>query len=246
MSMMGTTRERRPALGATLRRFSGWVAYGTGSAMMFAMTIAAAPAQAGDADIAAGRVIAVQGAAAGQPACAACHMADGAGQPEGGIPALAGLNAGYIRDQLTFFAEGQRTHPIMQPFAKMLTAEQRGQVAAYFASLPVPAPAESTPPPQSLLETGRRLFQDGDFRTGLLACASCHGPDGQGVGDFSPRLAGQSATYVTEQLNTWKAGNQRDPNGAFMRAESGHLSDADIAAVAAFIEVLTKGKDNKP
>jgi cytochrome c553 len=69
---------------------------------------------------------------------------------------------------------------------------------------------------------------------------------GQGVGNFSPSLADQSAAYVVEQLDAWKAGDSRDPSGAFMQAESSHLPDPDIAAVAAFLESLEDAKEVQP
>ena len=234
----GSTRTPR----GTLRRFFSGAAKVAAAVAAFAIALAAAQEPATGGDIAAGRVIAIAGVAQGRAACAACHMPDGAGQPEVGIPRLAGLTATYILDQLTFFAEGSRANPAMQPFAKMLTSEQRRQVAAYFGSLPVPAESDLASHRASVLKTGKRLFQDGDFQTGLLGCANCHGPGGQGVGNFVPRLAGQSTAYVAEQLNGWKTGGLRDPDGAFMRAEASHLSDGDIAAVAAFVESLPDTK----
>ena len=88
------------------------------------------------------------------------------------------------------------------------------------------------------VDHGRTLFLDGDYRTGLLSCSQCHGRTGLGVGDFSPRLAGQSADYVAEKLQQWQSGDPRDPKGIFMRAEASHLTQSDIAALAAFVSSL--------
>jgi len=235
---LGSTWTRSDTLS---RRFSG--AARLAAVALLGITRAAAQAPAAGVDIAAGRAIAIDGVAPGRAACAACHMPDGAGRPEVGIPRLAGLTAAYILDQLTFFAEGNRSNPAMQPFAKMLTAEQRRQVAGYFGSLPVPAERYLTSPRKSVLKNGKRLFEDGDFRIGLLGCANCHGQGGQGVGNFAPRLSGQSTAYIAEQLHGWKAGGLRDPKDAFMRAEASHLSDGDIASVAAFLESLQEAKE---
>ena len=227
----------------TLCRFFSGVAKVTVTVALLAIARAAAQAPGAGADTAAGRAIAIDGVAPGRAACAACHMPDGAGRPEVGIPRLAGLSSAYILDQLTFFADDARTNAAMQPFAKMLKPEQRRQVAGYFGSLCLPAPSYPRSHREPVLKTGRALFLDGDFQTGLLACASCHGPGGEGVGSFAPRLAGQSAAYIAEQLDAWKAGGRRDPRGAFMRAEASHLSDRDIAAVAAFLESLNDAKE---
>lgn len=193
-----------------------------------------------------GRSVAARGVMPERPGCASCHMLNGAGQPDVGIPRLVGLSAAYILDQLSFFASGQRINPAMAPYAKMLSAAQRRQVAAYFASLPVPAPRDPPSFPDATIAAGGRLFLNGNFQTGLLACANCHGQTGQGVGDFSPRLAGQSAAYVAEQLSAWKAGNLRDPKGAFMHAEAGHLTKTDIAALAAYVGCLKSGEEARP
>jgi cytochrome c553 len=238
-SNFGSTWTRRD----TLCRFFSGAAKAAVTVALLAMTRAAAQEPATGDDIAAGQAIAIHGVAPGRATCAACHMSDGAGQPEVGIPRLAGLDFAYILDQLTFFAEGTRSNPAMQPFAKLLTPEQRRQVAAYFTGVPVHAQSAPTFHRERTLKTGKRLFLDGDFQTGLLACANCHGPGGQGVGSFAPRLAGQSAAYIEEELDAWKAGGQRDPHGAFMRAEASHLSDRDIAAVAAFLESLNDAKE---
>ena len=197
------------------------------------------------AAIAAGRAIALNGVVPGRPACAACHMPDGAGQPDVGIPRLAGLSAIYLQEQLDYFATGKRRHPAMAPYAKMLDAQQRHDVAAYFATL-APPPSGPLPSKPAAIAEGAALFAKGDYRTGLLACANCHGPTGLGVEGFSPRLAGQSAPYVLEQLHHWHRGGQRDPAGAFMRAEASHLTAAQIKALADYIATMGAVETQKP
>ena len=231
--------------GTSLRRRRRWLVTG--------FVVALLPPHAATADdvtIAAGRAIVADGVAPGRPGCAACHMQDGNGQPDVGIPRLAGLTASYMLDQLNYFAAGMRQNAAMGPYARMLTPAQRQQVAAYYASLPVPQtpePPDSRATPESRqtqVSRGRTVFLDGDDRSNLLACAQCHGPTALGVGDFSPRLGGQSGPYIAEQLTHWHAGGLRDPKGAFMRAEAGHMMPADIKAVAAYLASLpvTEGK----
>jgi cytochrome c553 len=58
---------------------------------------------ADDVAIAAGRAIVADGVAPGRPGCAACHVQDGSGQPDVGMPRLAGLTASYLLDQLNYF-----------------------------------------------------------------------------------------------------------------------------------------------
>lgn len=202
-------------------------------------------ATADDATVAAGRAIAADGVAPGRPGCAACHMQDGNGQPDVGIPKLAGLTASYLLDQLNYFAAGTRQNAAMGPYARMLTPAQRQQVAAYFASVPVPQTPEPPDSHATQVSRGRTVFLNGDDRTNLLGCAQCHGSTALGVGDFSPSLGGQSGPYIAEQLMHWHAGGLRDPQGAFMRAEASHMTPADIKAVAAYLASL-QGTEGKP
>ena len=128
----------------------------------------------------------------------------------------------------------------------MLTPLQRQAVADYFASLPVPRQPDLIHTRATALDRGRTLFLDGDYRTGLLSCSQCHGITGLGVSDFSPRLAGQSADYVAQKLEQWQSGDLRDPKGIFMRAEASHLTQSDIAALAAFVSSLGGKEAGKP
>lgn len=201
-----------------------------------------APAVADEPGVNAGYRIAVHGVSPERASCASCHQQNGAGQPDVGIPRLAGLTSSYIAAQLEYFATGARHDPVMSPYAAMLTPVERREVADYFASLPVPEQPDLIQPSAATLHHGRTLFLDGDYHTGLLSCSQCHGSTGLGVGDFSPRLDGQSADYVAQKLQQWQTGDLRDPNGSFMRSEASHLTRSDIAALAAFVSSL-KGKE---
>lgn len=205
----------------------------------------AAPALAQDR-AAAGQAVFSQPSTPDRPACTACHGVDGAGLPDVGIPRLAGLTASYVNDQLGYFASGARQNVAMASYAAALSPAKREQVAAYLASLPLPPPADMPEPPAMTVALGRELFLNGDARTGLLGCVQCHGPTGAGVGDFSPRLAGQSETYIGAQLRAWRGGAGRDPKGDFMRAVASHLSDANLAAVAAYVSSLPLTKETGP
>jgi cytochrome c553 len=197
-----------------------------------------APAISDRNSIAAGYNIAVHGVSPERANCASCHLQNGDGQPSVGIPRLTGLTSSYIAAQLDYFATGARRDPMMSPYAVMLTPAERRSVADYFASLPVPQQPDLDRTDKARLHHGRELFLNGDYTTGLLSCSQCHGRTGLGVGDFSPRLAGQSADYVSQKLQQWRSGDLRDPKGNFMRAEASHLTQSDIAALAAFISSL--------
>ncbi len=66
-------------------------------------------------------------------------------------------------------------------------------------------------------------------------CSNCHGMDGNSVSPAFPRLAGQQAVYLTNQLKNFRAHHRIDPAGSeYMWGLSHHLTDAQIADIAAY------------
>ena len=71
---------------------------------------------------------------------------------------------------------------------------------------------------------------------GLWAgCAACHGNEGQGMGVF-PKLAGQSADYISGRLYQYQNGETVGNMSSTMWAQAGMLSDSDISTLSQFIE----------
>lgn len=87
-----------------------------------------------------GQQIVLHGNGNGALPCAACHGESGQGKPSTGAPALAGKQAADIVSALNVMAAGQGGTGLMQSIAGALTPDERQAVAAYFASLPRPAP----------------------------------------------------------------------------------------------------------
>ena len=71
--------------------------------------------------------------------CAACHGANGVSVADN-IPHLAAQREGYLEAQLKALKVGDRKNPLMNAIAAQLSLEDIANVAAYFASLPGPAP----------------------------------------------------------------------------------------------------------
>ena len=71
---------------------------------------------------------------------------------------------------------------------------------------------------------------------GLWAgCAACHGNEGQGMVVF-PKLAGQSADYISGRLYQYQNGETVGNMSSTMWAQAGMLSDSDISTISQFIE----------
>jgi cytochrome c553 len=98
--------------------------------------------------LARGRSLVAEGDVAhGVPACSGCHGPKLTGM-EPGIPGLVGLHASYISAQLGAFRYGTRTAAepdCMQLVAASLTEGDVTAVAAWLASLPLPADPSPVP-----------------------------------------------------------------------------------------------------
>ena len=64
--------------------------------------------------------------------CANCHGTDG--RSVGTVPGLAGVEKGYMVQQMQDFKSGKRPATIMHQLAKGLSDAQIEQMAAYFAA----------------------------------------------------------------------------------------------------------------
>jgi cytochrome c553 len=107
------------------------------------------------------------------------------------------------------------------------------------ANIPAPAAAAAAPATASALEPPLDPFAKGkaaDGATKSAICSSCHGPNGNSVNPEWPRLAGQSAVYITEQLRLFRSGVRDNP---VMKPLAAGLSDQDIADLAVYYEAQT-------
>lgn len=197
----------------------------------------ASPARAAGAT---GELIARQGAGAA-PACQACHGVAGEGNAAAGFPRLAGLPKGYLRRQLTAFAEGQRANAVMQPIAQALSNHDREAVAAWYAGLRAPAAAPASPAPAAIPATAAWLAANGRWSDRLPACDQCHAPGGRGVGEDFPPLAGQPAAYLSRQLHAWQQGIRPPGPMGLMAAVAAKLTDDDIEGLSAHFAALGDG-----
>ena len=115
-----------------------------------------------------------------------------------------------------------------QPAATPATAATAAAPAT--AVQPAPAvPAPVTPDP----------YSDGSVQAGATraaVCFACHGPNGDSVAPTFPRLAGQNAVYIAEQLHLFRSGVRQNP---VMDPMAQTLSDQDIDNLAVFFAAQT-------
>jgi len=157
--------------------------------------------------------------------CSGCHGLDGKSQLPY-IPRLAGQDADYLQSKLTSF-RGMAQPPVdealdrvvhagsahkngafttvatmhMVGVANGITPDQIKAAAQWYAAQ---APAQVRSGKDPVNEEGRNLFAEGLQSQGLAACQSCHGTEAQGT-HTAPRLAGQSAAYLMDQLAFYRS-----------------------------------------
>ena len=177
-------------------------------------------------------------AAAGQgkaAVCAGCHGVDG-NSTAPTFPKLAGQSAGYIAKQLKDIKSGARPSPLMVGFAAPLSDQDMADLGAYFATLEV---SSGTAADAELVAKGEEIYNAGVQAKGVAACAACHAPDGAGnsLAGF-PAVKGQYAMYVDGQLKAFRGGSRANDPAKMMQDTAAKLSDAEIAAVSAYIETM--------
>lgn len=175
-------------------------------------------------------------------ACLSCHGVDGAGDPGGAFPRLAGQPAGYLEKSLREYADGTRQNPVMSPIAKALSAGEKTAVAAYYAAQRAPhaRPPDGDP---SLLQWGAVLNAIGSAERGVQACQNCHGPAGIGIPPNYPALAGQHAAYLEQQLRLWRSGERTQQTVNLMGTVAKGLTDQDIKALSLYFATLRPAQD---
>ena len=169
--------------------------------------------------------------------CAACHGADG-NSTVPNWPKLAGQHEKYLTRQVTLIKSGARQVPEMMGIIPGLSDQDIQDLSAYFAAQQAtPGVADG-----SKVLLGERIYRAGNAASGIPACMACHGPTGEGNPPAGyPALAGQHSMYTSKMLTGFRAGEnygEDDAPSHIMNGSAAELSDAEIEAVASYIQGL--------
>jgi len=164
--------------------------------------------------------------------CAACHAPDG-NSAISLNPKLAGQHPEYLQKQLTEYKSGKRANAVMSGMAAGLSDEEMKALAYYFSAKKLNLGQAKTNGAGSL---GEKMYRAGNAENNTPACAACHGPTGTGLPVQFPRLGGQHADYTLAQLKAFRTGERA--NAPMMMAITAKMTDAEMAAVADYIEGL--------
>ncbi|QFU08170.1 Cytochrome c4 precursor [Rhodobacteraceae bacterium THAF1] len=174
-----------------------------------------------------------EGAPDDLPYCAMCHGVSGlSNNPL--IPRLDIQPQAYLEQTLQAYADGERESGIMHVAATRVSSEALMELAAWFAEQDVAASAETEAADPDLIATGEALATNGT--RDVPACTACHGPkaDQPRAASF-PRLAGQSETFLAQQLRLWRSGVRGGGDTSNLMTKSAQdLTDDDIAALSAW------------
>lgn len=130
--------------------------------------------------------------------CSGCHGASGQGSAAINAPAIAGLDAAYLKRQLQAFAGGQRGKQDayseqMAAMKPLLNSAAITELSDYLSQLP-PANQQA-----SSVEKPNNIKQA--FGQYQASCGGCHGAKAEGNSVFSaPALRGLSLDYMQRQL----------------------------------------------
>ena len=166
--------------------------------------------------------------------CMACHGADGnSANPE--WPKLAGQHPNYIVAQLQHFKGGTRKNDLMSPMAAPLSEQDMQDLAAYFSSQQQNAGTAAA----DQVPLGEKIYRAGNANSKVPACMACHGPTGIGNAPANfPRISGQHASYIAKALKDFRSGTRTNDPAKMMRGVAGNMTDAEIAAVAQYVQGL--------
>ena len=167
-------------------------------------------------------------------ACVACHGEAGNNPIPGMMaPKLAGLDARYITKQLNDFKHGRRVFDAMNGIAKDLSVPDIAAAADFFSAQTRTGDPVSD---ASLAKTGEAIVKHGVRDQAVPACANCHNDGVTGTFRY-PRLAGQRADYVVNQLTNLKSGARKNDFGQMSRVAM-RLSEDQMKAVAEYVSSL--------
>lgn len=169
--------------------------------------------------------------------CVACHGPDG-NSVVPNWPKIAGQYENYLDKELKDFRlgeKGPRFEASMYAMVAALSDQDIADLSAFYASQKQTMGKAKS----DLVALGERLYRGGNMQTGVSACMACHGPTGEGneAAKF-PKLAGQHATYIENQLIAFRDGKRKNSPNGMMESISHRMSAEEMKAVSSYVEGL--------
>jgi cytochrome c553 len=132
-------------------------------------------------------------------ACGECHGENGLPKDKK-LPILWGQDAFYLEKQLRDYRSGQRENQIMTSMAEGIAKEKIRGLALSLSQKPWPIAHSNSNSTVDLNSSGNSVSQEE-----VQVCLSCHAQstNGEMVYKGSPRILGQNAEYLLDQMLAW-------------------------------------------
>lgn len=153
--------------------------------------------------------------------CGGCHGEAG-NSSDAAKPSLAGQDPLYLVSAMRAYAEGRRSHKIMQGAVAKLSESDYYDIAAHYAKQQPTKPAVRMPDSPDVL---------------AQKCDFCHGNQGRSAYPGRPRLAGQREQYLFRALRAYAASER---NNSAMYAMTSILTELEMHAIANYYANLSR------
>ena len=177
-----------------------------------------------------------EGKKVAEASCVQCHGINGISTTKG-VPHIAGQRAAYLHLELRAYKSGERPDKAMQGAVKFLSDDALVNVAAYYASLDVPAPAPGA------AKTGAKSDALSAGRAAAAGCAGCHGEGGISKTPGMPSLVGLDQKYLVEAMKAYKTGARKHD---MMKSLLAGLGDTDFDNVALYYALQKPARAQTP
>ncbi len=169
--------------------------------------------------------------------CYTCHGKEGVSAARN-WPSIAGQKANYTYKMLIDYRDEKRvdteTSSLMVKLAKTMSEQDMADIAAYYASFPLPPATRPKLASKEAVQKIIPLLTDGDGKRMLPPCFLCHESGRSGDGRDTPAILGQRAEYFRKTMQEYKNGSRHNDIYARMRHISAALSNEEIDALAQY------------
>jgi cytochrome c553 len=158
--------------------------------------------------------------------CTMCHGVLGMSHAD--APNLAGQYDAALYKQLRDFKSGHRISAIMEPLVANLSDQNMRDLAAYFADLPRKREVTAA----NAQHEAPVIVRNGSPMRNIAGCTSCHG--GIDIKTGSPRLDGESESYLRTQLQAFATGARHNDIYGQMRNVARQMTPEEIDTAARY------------
>jgi cytochrome c553 len=155
--------------------------------------------------------------------CFRCHGMNAKITIEPNYPKLAGQNTKYLLQQMQDIKSGARANgetAAMKPIISTVNEKEMKAIAKWLSSLTTTV---TMPNHANMSTDGAELYQE--------ECSDCHDDD-------APKMAGQNADYLFQQMKDFKNGKRANGRAKTMKRSLRHVDENEMKAIAEWLATL--------